>query len=161
MTVYRIGGTFGVCSRNLDLLRDENNAFWKAAIDDDIEAKTKGLAGDYAIQGELIGPGIQGNIYKLKKPEFRVFDVYHITSGQYVEPHARRAFVDGMGLLHVPVMANTHVLCQNVEELIKMADAKSVMGDIVGPWREGIVFKQVGGGMTFKAISNKYLLAEK
>lgn len=160
MTVYRIGGTFGVCSRNLDLLRDENNAFWKAAIDDDIEAKTKGLAGDYAIQGELIGPGIQGNIYKLKKPEFRVFDVYHITSGQYVEPHARRAFVDGMGLLHVPVMANTHVLCQNVEELIKMADAKSVMGDIVGPWREGIVFKQVGGGMTFKVISNKYLLGQ-
>jgi hypothetical protein len=48
-----------------------------------------------------------------------------------------------------------------VEEILQWADAKSVMGDITGPWREGIVFKQVDGGMTFKSVSNKYLLGEK
>jgi hypothetical protein len=35
------------------------------------------------------------------------------------------------------------------------------MGDITGPQREGLVFKQTNGGMTFKAVSNKYLLGEK
>jgi hypothetical protein len=36
-------------------------------------------------------------------------------------------------------------------------------GDLLRPTqeREGIVFKEVNGGMTFKAISNKYLLNEK
>jgi hypothetical protein len=48
-----------------------------------------------------------------------------------------------------------------VDELLNFAEAKSVMGDITGPEREGIVFKEVNGGMTFKAISNKYLLGEK
>jgi hypothetical protein len=36
-----------------------------------------------------------------------------------------------------------------------------VLGDITGPEREGIVFKEINGGFTFKAISNKYLLGEK
>jgi hypothetical protein len=44
---------------------------------------------------------------------------------------------------------------------LQFAEGKSVMGDITGPEREGIVFKQVDGGMTFKVISNKYLLGEK
>jgi hypothetical protein len=48
-----------------------------------------------------------------------------------------------------------------VEGILNFAEAKSVMGDITGPQREGIVFKEVHGGMTFKAISNKYLLNSK
>jgi hypothetical protein len=48
-----------------------------------------------------------------------------------------------------------------VEEILKFAEGKSQIGDITGPEREGIVFKQVHGGMSFKAISNRYLLGEK
>jgi hypothetical protein len=66
-----------------------------------------------------------------------------------------------MGLKHVPVLQSEFTLTQTVEELIEAADGKSVMGDIVGPLREGVVYKQVDGGMTFKVISNKYLLNEK
>jgi len=89
MTVYLIDGEFGVCSRNLDLKETEGNAFWQVARRDGIEEKMRNETDenwDFAIQGELIGPGIQGNIYNLKEVEFRVFDVYDITNGCYLNP---------------------------------------------------------------------------
>ncbi len=160
MTVYRIRGEFGVCSRNLDLKRDENNTFWKVAIEEDIDAQMMAVDPywDFAIQGELIGPGIQGNIYKLSKPEFHVFDVYNIQTGMYLKPEARRALVERMGLKHVPVITSEFKLNHNVDQLLTIAEYKSELADTE---REGIVFKQVDGGMTFKAISNKYLLGQK
>ena len=166
MTCYLIDGEFGVCSRNLDLKRDENNTFWATAIAEDIEAKMREVGDNFAIQGELIGPGIQGNIYKLTKPEFRVFDIYSVKLGDYLTAGDRRLMVEILGLKHVPVLAAKAKLydtlgVKDVEDLLKFADGKSVMGDITGPWREGVVFKEVNGGMTFKAISNVYLLGEK
>lgn len=160
MTCYVMngGGEFGVCSRNLDLKRDENNTFWVVAIRDDIEEKMREFGEDFALQGELIGPGIQGNIYKLSKPEFYVFDVYNITAGKYLNPAERRALIDKMGLNHVPVLNTEYVLKHTVEDLLACAEGKSTLFNTE---REGIVFKEVNGGMTFKAISNKYLLGEK
>ena len=163
MTCYLIDGEFGVCSRNLDLKRDENNAFWKVAIEEDIETKMRNMGGNFAIQGELVGPGIQGNIYKLNKPEFRVFDVYSIKLGDYLTAGDRRLMVEILGLKHVPVLAAAASLydslgLKDIDDILSFADGKSVMGDISGPLREGVVFKEVNGGMTFKAISNKYLL---
>ncbi len=167
MTCYLIDGEFGVCSRNLDLKETEGNAFWATARKDGIEEKMRAVptGGDFAIQGELIGPGIQGNIYNLKETEFRVFDVYNITGGFYMNPADRRKLIDTMGLKHVPVLAAQAELydtlgIQDVDGLLKFAEGKSVMG-LIGCEREGVVFKDCNGGMTFKAISNKYLLGEK
>jgi ATP-dependent RNA circularization protein (DNA/RNA ligase family) len=116
--------------------------------------------GDFAIQGELIGPGIQDNIYKLSKPEFHVFDVYTIVGGEYMKPIHRRSFVEQvMGLKHVPVIDASFVISTNVEGLLAMAEGASVLNP--AQEREGIVFKQVNGGMTFKAISNTYLINER
>ena len=182
MTVYMIDGVFGVCSRNLDLKETEDNTFWQVARRDGIEAKMRAvptrflrhpfalldtqfdisnqLGDDFAIQGELIGPGIQGNIYKLSKPEFWVFDVYNISGGYYMSPAPRREFIKVMGLLHVPVMSTYEDLgVGTMEELLTWAEGPSAL--TLSQEREGIVFKQVNGGMTFKAISNKYLLGEK
>ena len=165
MTVYRIQGEFGVCSRNLDLKETEGNAFWQVAREEDINAHMMSIDPywDFAIQGELIGPGIQGNIYKLSKPEFRVFDVYDIQKGEYINPESRRKLIDVMGLKHVPTIAHTAELYDtlgitDIPQLLNFAEGKSTLADVE---REGIVFKQVDGGMTFKVISNKYLLGEK
>ena len=168
MTCYLIDGVFGVCSRNMDLKPTAENAFWKTAVRDDVEEKMReefGLA-DFALQGELIGPGIQGNIYGLKDTMFCVFDIYDIRRGSYVDPITRRSMVDSMGLTHVPVLAYQAKLrdtlgITDIDGLLKFAEGKSVMGTITGPEREGVVFKEINGGFTFKAISNKYLLGEK
>ena len=163
MTCYLIDSEFGVCSRNLDLKRDENNSFWATAIREDIEAKMREVGDNFAIQGELIGPGIQGNIYKLTKTEFYVFDVYDVAQGRYLNPSERQALIQVMGLKHVPIVAYAASLYDtlgitDIPQLLKFAEGKSTLFNTE---REGIVFKETNGGMTFKAISNKYLLGEK
>lgn len=167
MTCYLIRGEFGVCSRNMDLKETEGNAFWQTARKEGIEEKMRAVDEnwDFAIQGELIGPGIQGNIYNLKETMFYVFDVYNIQTGAYMDPGTRKVLIDKMGLKHVPVLASRAQLLdtlgiKNVEDVLKFAEGKSVMG-LMGCEREGVVFKEVNGGMTFKGISNKYLLGEK
>jgi RNA ligase (TIGR02306 family) len=167
MTVYRMKGEFGVCSRNMNLKEVAGNTFWDVARAEDIEAKMIAVDEfwDFAIQGELIGPGVQGNIYSMSKCEFRVFDVYNIQTGEYLKPADRRALIERMGLKHVPVLAANAKLfdtlgIKNVDDVLKFAEGKSVMGTI-GCEREGVVFKESNGGMTFKGISNKYLLGEK
>ncbi len=173
MTVYRmvVDGEmqFGVCSRNMDLKEVAGNTFWDVARQDDIEAKM--IAVDefwsFAIQGELVGPNIQGNIYKLSKPEFRVFDVYDIQAGKYLNPEARWQLITRMGLKHVPVLAFSASMYDtlgitDMNQLLEFADGKSMNGAAGHePLREGVVFKEVNGGMTFKVISNQYLLGEK
>jgi RNA ligase (TIGR02306 family) len=161
MTCYLIDGVFGVCSRNLDLKETEGNSFWSVARRDDVEAKMRAVDEhwNFAIQGELIGPGIQGNIYNMSKLEFRVFDVYNIQTGGYLDPESRRKLIDTMGLQHVPVLTS-FMMAIPVADLLTLAEGKSVMG-MIGCEREGLVFKEVNGGMSFKAISNKYLLGEK
>lgn len=162
MTVYQMQGVFGVCSRNLDLKETEGNSFWATARRDDIEAKMKAVDEhwDFAIQGELIGPGIQGNIYNLKEVEFRVFDVYNIQTGDYLKPVDRLALIERMGLKHVPIVAHRAQLfdtlgIKDIDGVLKFAEGKSTLAPTE---REGIVFKEVNGGMTFKAVSNRYLI---
>jgi len=162
MTVYRIHGEFGVCSRNIDLEETGGSAFWATARAEDIESKMIAVDEhwDFAIQGELIGPGIQNNIYKLSKPEFHVYDVYNVQSGKYLDPVARRELIASMGLKHVPIVACDKDLgVGSVSDLLEWAEGPSRLYE--KQEREGIVFKQVNGDMSFKAISNKYLLGEK
>jgi RNA ligase (TIGR02306 family) len=156
---------FGVCSRNLNLKETEGNSFWSTARAESIEEKMRTQSVNFAIQGELIGPGIQDNIYGLSKLEFYVFDIYDIAQGKYLNPEDRRKMVADMGLKHAPVIVASGDLydtlgISDIEQLIKFADGKSVVG-FTGHLREGVVFKEVNGGFTFKAISNKYLLGEK
>ena len=163
MTCYLIGDEFGVCSRNLDLKETEGNSFWATARAEDIEAKMRRLRvkstfTDFAVQGELIGPGIQGNIYNLSRCEFRVFDVYDIQSGEYLNPFSRNLMVGMMGLRHVPVIDAEFVLNTDVDGLLNMAESKSELADVQ---REGLVFKQNNGGFSFKAVSNAYLINER
>jgi ATP-dependent RNA circularization protein (DNA/RNA ligase family) len=145
----------------MDLKESEGNAFWATARRENVEEKMRaefGLA-DFAVQGELIGPGIQGNIYKLSEPMFYVFDIYDIRRGEYVDPATRSAMVKSMELNHVPVIWHQWKLDADVDTLLAQAEGSSWLNK--AQEREGIVFKQLDGGMTFKAISNKYLLGEK
>jgi hypothetical protein len=75
----------------------------------------------------------------------------------------RQAMVSDMGLTHAPVLAHRAKLTDtlgitDIDGLLKFAEGKSTLA---GVEREGVVFKEVNGGFSFKAISNKYLLGEK
>jgi RNA ligase (TIGR02306 family) len=157
MSVYLNDGVFGVCSRNLDLKPSEGNSLWATAIKAGLEEKLRATGQNIALQGELIGNGIQGNKYKMTGQEFRVFDIYNIDARKYLTPVERRKFVEDFGILHVPVFGAAAPL-GTMEEILRNAEGKSVMGDIIGPEREGVVFKCNECEVSFKAISNKFLM---
>jgi RNA ligase (TIGR02306 family) len=146
---------FGVCSRNIDLKRDDANSFWEVAIRDGIEEKLKTLGQEIAIQGELIGPGVQGNIYGLTKLDFYVYDIYNVEIGEYVKPDQRQKMVSELGLKHVPILDVESKLTLEAQDLLDGANGKSKIG--IYPKREGQVWKDTKGGLSFKIISNEYL----
>lgn len=171
MTVYVKDGEIGVCSRNIDLKETEGNSFWKAAREQNIVdalleiSKDKGE--EYAIQGELIGEGIQGNPEKLKGQRFYLFDIYSITEGRYLKPHERYSIMDKMNIIygadveHVPFI---DTVCGVTNEFVTIDDLLAFAeGPSLNPQtkREGLVFKSYDSDFTFKAIANSYLLKHK
>lgn len=147
-------GNFEVCSRNLSLKFDENNAYWKAALKYNVEERMKehDLYG-HAIQGELIGEGINGNQYNTPL-DFYVFNVYSSYSG-YIPPDIAEDFTETLELKHVPVIEYKEVPDVTMQELLQQAEGKSMLN---GSNREGLVFKSIDGTKSFKVISNSWLL---
>lgn len=161
MTVYMIDGEFGVCSRNLDLKRNKDNSLWKAAYAQGLEELLEGYQEfdkcNIALQGELIGEGIQGNPYKIKGQKFFLFDVYLIDEGRYMNPSERHGLIEATGIAHVPLSDMGFMLVSlTMDEILAMAEGKSQLNDSTE--REGLVFKSMDGKASFKAISNKFLL---
>lgn len=150
-------GEFHVCSRNLDLKQTEGNTFWQLALQLDIEGimRRHTLLG-MAIQGEMIGEGIQGNQYKTRL-DFYVYDMYNTSTGEYILPIQLEAACKRLGLKHVPILvSNTDIKQQTIQSIIDFAEGKSQLN---GSEREGVVFKSnTVHDLSFKAISNKWLL---
>lgn len=154
MTAYHRDGEFGVCSRNLDLRDKGDNTFWVVAKRYGLPEKLAEI-GNIAIQGELIGPGIQGNKEKLNTHELYVFDVWMIDKQQYASPETRYAIVDRLGLKHVPVISKSSPAPSSVSKALEIAEGHSLNPSVQ---REGVVFKSLCGAASWKAISNKWLL---
>lgn len=159
MTCFVIDGEVGVCSRNLELRPNKDNSLWRAAYKYDLPAKLSTVGRNIAIQGELIGNGIQGNMYKMRNQDFLVYDIYDIDAGRYYTPAERKAFVTEHKLNHCPVLNScTTVNTDTVDSLLQTAEGKSVLVKGVEPEREGLVFKCNEKQVSFKAISNRFLI---
>ncbi len=171
MTAFHRDGEVGVCSRNLQLkISDENkdNTFVRMLLDSCLNVALPQL-GNVAIQGELMGPGIQGNREKLKDFQYFVFDIFLIDEGRYAAPKERMAMfnrlvdlgVNPSKVLHVPVLHAAATLdelgLKSVDDLLRYAEGPSLNNAV----REGLVFKRTDGLFSFKAISNAFLAGEK
>ena len=146
---------FHVCSRNLDLKQSENNAYWKAALKYNVQQNMikHGLAG-LALQGEIVGEGLNGNQYKLGL-EFFLFSIYDVQQGKYLDAYAREEICAMLGLQHVPVV-QLDVSELSVEQALNAAEGKSKVN---GSEREGLVLKsQEDTSVIVKIISNRWLL---
>lgn len=163
MTAYLKDDRFGVCSRNIDLIETEGNTFWKVArklqLEEILRDIYKGTGIEMALQGELIGPGIQGNQYNWFDHDFFIFDIFNITDngnpvGVYLQPLYVREIVKGYKLSHVPVFG-IHEVPKDLTDILATADGKSMLSDCA---REGLVYKRVDGCASFKVISNEWLL---
>lgn len=80
-TAFKYKGRFGLCSRNWELDRDENNGYWKIAIKYKLEDL---LPEGYAIQWETCGPKIQGNPMGWNEIQGLLFSAYNIIERRYL-----------------------------------------------------------------------------
>jgi RNA ligase (TIGR02306 family) len=158
-TFYHKDGEFGVCSRNLELLETEDNTFWKFARQVDLENKMRDFDINISLQGELIGEGIQGNPYKIKGQTVRFFNLFDIDLQEYHNLSMFEGVCNRFGVEMVPILNKHFEMFDTVEELLEYADGKSVLNPNFD--REGVVIRSLDRKISFKAISNKFLLNEK
>lgn len=159
------GGTVRVCSRNVMLKDTGNNVAWEAArnhgiIEEVQEAYRKGHR--FAIQGELMGPGIRGNKERLRLHRIFIYGVWDINRHRYLTSAERKGMLSYHGLYEQQVPHITETTLEpfdTVEDMLKFADGESLHAER----REGIVFKSVepinnGSLVQFKVINNNFLL---
>jgi RNA ligase (TIGR02306 family) len=161
-TYFYNEGKLGVCSRNLELKFDIS-----VGIRQGIFKGLKILGKNLAIQGEIIGEGIQGNKDKINGQSFYIYDIFDIDQKRYLTVNERVALLTStkqdyidISLFHIPIHELGVKLSefQSLDDLLKYADGKSLNSEI----REGLVFKSMslvnGRPISFKVISNEFLL---
>jgi len=162
-TCYFNNGVFGVCGRNWELSETSDNSLWRMANVLQLKEKMTKHGKNIALQGELVGAGINGNLYGLSDHKLYFFTGYDIDKG-------RRMFFDelewvlfGLDLQMVPVLEKYGFVIPNesniVDYMLKYAEGKSVLNMEVD--REGVVVRGLEREFSFKAISNTYLLGSK
>jgi len=158
-TFYLKDGIFGACSRNYDLEYDENSIWWKVAEQSQIESKLREYAQgrNIAIQGEIVGSSIQGNPYKFKDCiNFYMFNFYDIDNQKFsTEDYHNFTNIDKVPFLSEYKLSDF----VSVEKILEYAEGKSHLNPDTE--REGVVFSSYDKTVSFKAISNKFLLKEK
>jgi RNA ligase (TIGR02306 family) len=119
----------------------------------------------YALQGEIVGPGIQKNRLGLKEVSLYVFNVYDIAGARYLDHAEARAFLVKAGIPAVETIETGAAFAYNQDDLLALAEGKYPG---TSNEREGIVIRPLteryspalGGRLSFKAISNRFLLKD-
>lgn len=160
---------FGVCSRNLRLkpmtATGAVSLAWKMADKYSVQERLNGLNDDigceFAIQGELVGPGVNGNRDKYSEFEWHVFKIYDVKEQKYLTPCRARSVCKTLGLTYVRVIENDLDVFSEfatTEEVLRYAEGKTEAGHE----REGLVFKSIDYPfVSFKAVSNRYLMSQE
>lgn len=162
-TFYLRGGEFGVCPRNLELLEDAGSMFWRLAREHRLRDALARLGGDFALQAEAHGEGVQGNHLGVKGVSAAMFNLFDITKHAYMNHQALEEFCKTNGLPMVRTVWRG-AFRFTLPELVELSSAQ-----VYAPGRpaEGIVIRPVeeessmileSGRLSAKVISERYAL---
>ena len=166
-TAYRRDAEFGVCSRNLDLKETEDNAHWRMARKLKLEEILRSEPRNLSIQGEMVGPSIQGNRMGFKEVDLYLFNLYDIGTGKYFSHSELIEFGKKHNLKVVDTISviqfGHDMALRDVNYLLNIAN--NINYDNGTP-AEGIVWRPsvetysevLKGRMSFKTISSRFLL---
>jgi len=156
--VVRGGKIEYVCSRNLSLKESDTNGFWRAA-------KKLTLTPDMnlVIQGELMGPGVQGNQLKLMEPMLFVYQIRNLDTGEWLGYTTMSTVCEGMLQCRcVPLIGEISPF-QTLDDLQQLADMQQFEDEGETCPAEGIVVRprkmgSMGNGrpLGFKIINRNY-----
>ena len=159
-----------VCLRNLILKHDPTSAFWKAVERKNENGKSlidclRTCRYGEVWQGELMGPGIQGNKEKLLQNEVFIFRIF--------DPDLQVFWDDGVFQFEMEISKEYGVkpvpqlpICKPFADYATLDEllAASNIPSMNAPVAEGIVYKSVekidGETIHFKVINNQFLLNE-
>ena len=117
------------------------------------------------IQGEIVGPGINGNRLGLSDPELHLFDLFDIDADKYFTYNELREFGKKHGLNVVTTVGHNDFGAGGTTTVSRMLEVSSKLDYANGTPAEGIVWRcacgsysdELRGRMSFKTISNRYL----
>ncbi len=160
-TFYLNNGVFGVCSRNQELKDTPSSPFWQIARKYNLEQIMRQWGGNFVLQGELYGPGIQGNKMGAKEKAIAFFNYF---DSEYHEYKDKGRLLDFCKANMLPMVETvwTGQLTFSIEELQEMADTLKYDN---GACAEGIVIRPIketlldsGERLSAKVISQRFLL---
>lgn len=154
---------FIVCSRNV--VQDtpnrkcfyDSNVYWEMENKYSIENVLKKLIGKnkwITLQGETIGDSIQKNKYNLNGRDFYAFNLITSDDG-IIDSVTAKDMLSKYQINFVPILATDYILPDTVDELMKYSTGESKLYPTL---REGIVFRNYEQGISFKCVSNDFLI---
>jgi len=177
VTFYLRDDHFGVCSRNLELKETEGNTLWllarKYKIEEILHRKFVETGKYFGIQAEALGPGIQKNPLMLKECEIRIFSIYNISDGKYLDINEMMLWTNSKitegeiyeSLPLVPIEEMKNSFDYTLDQLLERAKGlypseKQKEGIVIRPQVE-TYSETLGGRLSVKVINNNYLLKEE
>ena len=162
---------FHVCGHNYEYKDDDSSSFYKFIKERSYQERMEAHKIRYGlqtltIQGEFCAPGIQKNPLRLSKPEWYVFTVR--VNGKRVGLKEMQRITASLCMPTVPIEEIDNDLTSKyptVEALLERADGYYSTGGR----KEGIVIRPtepiynetIGGPLSMKVVSNKYLLKQE
>lgn len=156
-----------VCSRNKEIT-DKSHWMYQTAVKEGFKEKLEALGPWAVVQGEIVGPGIQGNKYKLDEKRIYVYNYRYMNEYPKSESLVRQELED-VGFELVPNADMAFRLNDDIDELVKFAEGRSKLNPLVE--REGVVIRPLGridvpdadgnfvdGRFSFKVINPKFLI---
>lgn len=161
-----------VCSRNVCFDTPEKegkcyydtNIYTEMAEKYNIQTKIKAMLHENSdldfvtIQGETYGAGVQKRDYSIKDHDFMAFNVifgYKDGTRKRLNPKEMTEYLEPFAIPCVPIISAVFKLPDTCDELLKIAEGNSAVDGLP---REGIVFRDVNGERSFKAVSNPFLV---
>lgn len=159
---------FYVCSRNV--MFDEpgkqcfydSNVYLEMAEKYNIKQHLDDMLGNnpewdwVTIQGETYGAGIQKNNYDLNDHRFMAFNFITSADGRWSTPTMKVYLESGYNIPCVPVLSIGYQLPDTVEELREYVHSEP--STVNGKIKEGIVFRNPEGTVSFKCVDPAYLI---
>lgn len=153
---------FGVCSRNWQLVKEDNSSYWTVARNYNVKNKMISLTKEwcmdtFVIQGEIAGPGIQKNKYHLQEYVFFVFNIFSGEGKEKIsyEEAAQAGIANNLELRTVPIIDLEFFLLPSIPEMVNLAKGNSVLYNTK---REGVVIRNYAKNISFKVINPEFLL---
>jgi hypothetical protein len=175
-TIYYNQGLFGVCSRNMEVYNSNCNfryfdigLYTKVVEKYDLKNKLTRFCKinkcNIALQGELVGPTIQGNKLGLQDTDIFFFNIYDIDKQKYVDFDDFIRTCSELNIKTVPILnEDIYLYDMTVDKLLELAkgfydNGYPQEGMVIRPMKE--MFINNLGRFSFKVVNNEFLLKEK